>query len=214
MPIQKKNKSRLSNLRSMLKTPRGRLITTFIAFAVVGGGIFVFKSFAAPLAGPWPYNLTIGNFESNGSTRMAACNSNPVYDSQFKTNVFSLYCPVYVKSPVSNSSGYTVSAQTTGASLPASFGGKDYRFCAYIKGQAPLVTVRITAYPAGKDYPSATTYRSNPINNFNSASYGYFCSAKFTMSYINTDFRGIVEAKSSTTSIAWVNVGGMVLEQL
>lgn len=50
MPVQKKKQSRFARLGAKLKTPKGRLVATFLVFAVIGGGIFVYRSFAASFA--------------------------------------------------------------------------------------------------------------------------------------------------------------------
>lgn len=46
MPYQKKKISKLTKIKAALQQPKGRLIATFLIFAIIGGGVFVYQSFA------------------------------------------------------------------------------------------------------------------------------------------------------------------------
>lgn len=198
MPIKKKKQSRMSLIGRIIKTPKGRLLATILIFAVIGGGILVYKSFAATPSRTWSYSLASGNLYGNG---MAGCTNKKITDAQFKVDVLMLVCPTNY---------YSTSAYTDGAWLPASYGGKKFRFCAYVKGKAPELNIWTTLKP---NYQKSNDIIRS-ISNFSSNGYGYFCTSTLTMPKVYTNFEGRVEARSNSSTAAWVNVGGIVLEML
>lgn len=191
MPIKKKKQSRFARLGARLKTPKGRLVATVLVFAVVGGGIFVYKSFAATAA--WGYQVSYGNLYGSASID---CSQSTSYDSQFKTNVLSLFCKQNAIGPNG------ASARTRGSWLPKSYVGSQLRFCAYIKGTGQNIEVRSTVPGQGMKIGFYIV---------NSSSYGYYCSPYATLK-AEGGLDGEVLIRPSS-KVNWINVGGIVLEK-
>lgn len=203
MPIQKKKQSRLSSLGAKLKTPKGRLVATFLVFAVIGGGIFVYKSFAATIA--WPYdtankNLTVA---SKGT-----CKQSTVWDASFKQDVFVIGCNNNSGSPAYNNA----SVRTSGAYLPAGYNGK-YRICAWVKGVGH-VQFLITAVNQNTSYDSY--YRDGSNSVFNNSTFQYLCPTQdsaWLPVYKATAIEGSAAVYPGTGINNLVTVGRVVLEK-
>lgn len=193
MPIQKKKQSWLARLGARIRTPKGRLIATVLVFAAIGGGILVYRSFAARHV--WGYTIAQGNLQIPPYNN-SGCKSSKTYDSQFNANVFVLYCDKSV-------TGATARASMVGAYLPAGYQNISYRVCAYLKGKGEVIV-------AGNPWDGGTpNYRS--LNVINSTNYGYYCSPPFTKKKVG-DLTGYVETNPNVQN--FISVGGMTLEML
>lgn len=158
MPIQKKKQSRFTKLGARLKTPKGRLVATVLMFAVIGGGIFVYKSFAATGATfTWNYTINSGTAE----TRADGLNCKGYNPQEAQKNNMKIHEFICAR-------GGNGVAQILGSYLPANYANRNYRICAYVKGSG-----KFTTQIYYKDIPGTIKGTSY---NINTGSYGYYCS--------------------------------------
>ncbi|MEI6480704.1 MAG: hypothetical protein WCO19_00175 [Candidatus Saccharibacteria bacterium] len=204
MPIQKKKQSLFSKLGAKLRTPKGRLIATILIFGAIGGGILVYRSFAAtPPSQTWNYTIDAGNVEygSPGTINGPVCPVSTFSEPQ-KSNmkVANLTCAANTASLPAKS---VQVAFTKGTYLPASYTNSNIRICAYIKGIAANGSVNVAIF-------TASGYQ-NSLWNLYRGDYGYYCSPYVRLtkaSYIS----GHVELYSSANP-ANIAVGTIVLEK-
>lgn len=195
MPKNTKNTKKTKSSSSLfskisLKSRKGKMLLLTLVMVAVGAGIII-RSFAATQA--WGYNLAAGNLVNQ---HQGGCNSTTTYDSQFKANIISLYCPKAIV-------GGGAYAHTRGSYLPGSYTGSNVRFCSYVKGTGTVeILTSLTSF-AGQYKTSRFTV--------NSSNYGYYCT-----SYIRIPAATYLQGSTTVLpngNVQWVNVGGMVLEK-
>lgn len=202
MPVQKKKQSIISKLGSKLKTPKGRLVATLLIFAVIGGGIFVYRSFAATFYA-WPYGRGFYPYSTNSSNR-TVCPINEVNDKDSFGNtipVISLACST------SNSQVYYAHVVSEGAAVVAdsnAINGKshNYRACVDFKGTGS-VTVR---FEAGDATTSTNTY-------FTNHQYGnLFCTTRSP--FVSSARPMTARVHISSVTNTWINVRNVQLQRV
>lgn len=154
MPAKKKKQSLISRLN--LKSPKGRLIVTLIAFAAIGGGVMVYKSFAYAFSNTWIYNFSSNTLEHTQVTN-SICQASAVEDpSKNNTKVGMITC---------NGHGAGGVIRAKGAYLDTSWtAGKKYLVCATVKGSADFMSISLSSDAFGyrasinKDYFGSSTY--------------------------------------------------------
>ena len=196
--IKKKNLLSRINFRSR----KIQLLTTVLVFAVIGGGILIYKSFAA--SATWSYSIANGASVVTGST---TCSNQTVYNDSTKNNT-----PVWAITQKNNCGGGQPWVQTGGPNAPyigPTIVNNWYRFCAWVRGGTANVpfTIRFDAYPSVTN----SAYSSVAYNALSTTAYNYYCSGWL---YINspTAPRGEVIMTMNSTKRAWY-VSTLVLEQ-
>ena len=204
MPIQKKKQSLFSKLGAKLRTPKGRLVATILIFGAIGGGILVYRSFAAtPPSQTWNYTLGAGNVSlgSTGIINGPSCAA-PTFSEPQKSNmkVANLTCAANTASLPAKSN--TI-AFIKGAYLPASYINSNIRICAYIKGIAANGSVNVPIFTASGN--------QNSVWNLSRGDYGYYCSPYVRLTKAS-NISGGVQLFSSANP-ANIAVGTIVLEK-
>lgn len=194
MPTQKKKQSRFARLGAKLRTPKGRLAATVLVFAAIGGGIFVYKSFAATAS--WSYTVGNGLLVQTGAAG-AGCGQRHVWDPQINSYAYQMNC---------NKGGGTVGAKTYGATLSGSpWLNSNYRFCAYVKGVGQF------AISARDITGNGLMTTSSPAVN-NTSNYSYVCTAWYRKT-VSGWMEGRVNVSGNLGGGAFINVGAIVIER-
>ncbi|MEI6480705.1 MAG: hypothetical protein WCO19_00180 [Candidatus Saccharibacteria bacterium] len=202
MPIKKKKQSLFSKLGAKLRTPKGRLVATFLIFGAIGGGVLVYKSFAAtPPSQTWNYTLGAGNAELQ-LYPASKCTSNKVADPK-KNNmlVANISCPA-------NDPGLSV-VRTIGAYLPASYIGSNIRACAYIQGLIGHAVIQFQVMDQGT---LGDSFRYSYVDKVNSSTYGYYCTP-YTYLKVASRIQLSVNVGGYGGRPSFLNVGTIVLEK-
>ena len=177
-----------------LNNPKNRIIATVVVFAIVGGGIFVFKSFAATAS--WVYNRSNNNLGAVDQGPGAPCRATVATDSGGKN-------PISVVNLACSRDGQAAIATTQGSYLSGTLIKKSYRICVTAK-----VAGQITATLSGQ----AVTGTSSTQATFTpgSGSYTYNC----TLAVIPWRDGPVVGTASATKAGTFINVSAITLEQL
>lgn len=184
-----KSRKGLFGRRFNLQSRKVQFVVFILIVAVLGGGYYTYKSFAAS----WTYSLSNNNLAAtpNGS----ACQAVP-YNEPAKGNarVWSITCQPTSALPSSN-----VEVKTVGSYLPSGYSG-NYRFCAYVKGRG-----KFELYMAGAQKTS--------FYEINYPDYKYVCTQT---QYFSTPraMDGRVVMQTGATQGGWINVGSIVLEKI
>lgn len=185
MPAQKKKQSRFSKMSSLLNTTTGRLVATILVFAVVGGGIFVFKSFAATSS--WTYTIDTGTMEAS-STNTAKCKVSKVRD------------PSFYNSTIANMSCSSDGEATAYARNVVGAANRSYQACAWVKGSGKIV-VSLNGL--------ATTGVVNKLYDVSSSGYKKYCSGFKLLNNMNQSMNAVVYVGKKGT---FVNIGAIIVE--
>lgn len=193
MPAKKKKHSLLVRLGQKLKTPKGRLIAIMLVFAVIGGGIFVYKSFAATAS--WTYTLDNGYMVANGSS--GGCKTVKVRD------------PSFYNSTVANMTCSSTGSSTISTRGAAGADNQTYRVCAWAKGVGRLWFHL---------YTPDTTDRTQQVYSVKTVSsldrYTYYCSDWTTVrGYYGGQVVGLTTHVSVGDKGTFLNVGALVIDK-
>lgn len=203
-PVPKRTTSSSSKKQGFLKRSfnlKSRKVQFFIVIlivAVLGGGYYTYKSFAAVQS--WSYTISQGNLALDTAGSSNRCKG-WIYNEPAKNNkpVWSLSCPKY-----DGKGAYPIAAVMKGAYLPNSSYRGYYRSCAYIKGRG---TIRM--------YMSAPAVSNTKYHNVNASNYQYYCTDTLVL---NPPYAIYADVGLSTSSQnpdgGWINVGSMVLERV
>lgn len=196
-----------------LRSRKVQFMVFILIVAILGGGYYTYKSFAASQS--WPYTIASHNLIA---APKGSCQTSYYEEPQKnKMLVWSIACPA-------DRAGNSAQVNTLYSALPAGWGGT-YRFCAYVKGVASSLSVAYSyGYPTtdfvvssgAPDLNSFSTIGTNktPYKNFNSSSYQYLCSPTFVLNNnMNYRMRGTVTT-SGDLGKSWINVASITLEKL
>ena len=149
MPIQKKKQSRLSILGQKLKTPKGRLVATMLTFAIIGGGIFVYRSFAAtPFVANWAYGKEFYpiNLAQNNPCATKDNEDRDAFGNRIQ--ITTLSCPTVTHSTASSTAAYlwAKNANVVADRNAVNTINKPYRTCVDARGTGRIkVSISIGA---------------------------------------------------------------------
>ena len=192
MPFQIKKQSIFSKLGAGLRTPKGRLVATVLVFGAIGGGILVYKSFAAtPPSYQWNYTVDAGNVGTS-STGGTCTYRNLPEPAKNRMNVVNQVCS-------SNIWGDFVATYIKGSYLPTNYTKRNYRICAYVKGVS-------TKFEVGIGVSGKWSRVNHKIYDGN---YGYYCSNYI---YLTAASSISGEVYSNGASPSNITVGTIVLE--
>ncbi len=199
MPATKNTKAQRGGILSKvnLQTPKGRLIVTVLAFAIVGGGVLVYRSFAATAR--WTYTAATNTIIIGETPTASPCKTNKVElgDQKNPNPGFNLTC-------TATTSGANVAYIAPKATaIDASLLYKDYRMCAVVSGKGSL-SVSLSDQTGRKTTQKVTS----PAGGF--AGGTNVCTYQMGMYKVGTLF-GRAEISDAGTS---VNVSSMYLEEV
>ncbi|MCX6727313.1 MAG: hypothetical protein NTX11_00675 [Candidatus Saccharibacteria bacterium] len=187
------SKIKFSNQSISLNSTKGRVIVTVLAFVVIGGGLMVYRSFAATAS--WTFNAASKTLTAGVSPSTSPCKTQQVElgDSKNPNPGFYMTC----------------TADTVGANMATvipqnvvfdtSHLYKDYRLCANVKapvgGQAKI-EMFLPGYPTGA---GAGASYDGPV----STTFADICTPKIAAVKVGAvSGRLIVKAKGVTLTVA------------
>ncbi len=191
----KQKPSLLSKLQ--LNTFKGRMIAIVTVFALLGGGIMVYKSFAYSFSNQWTYNLVSNNLKLEANSSI--CTARDVVDpSKNSQRVASLSC--------NGGYGGAAGATTVGAYLDVTqSSGKNYVLCATVKGTAKEFILE-------SNNQSFAFGNAKSVSNLNYSSYTEICSDKATALVKTGDL--LISAKVYGSGVASVlNITNIKLKE-
>lgn len=185
---KKKNKSFLSKIN--FKSPKTRGLLIILLFAVIGGGVMVFRSFAATnVIESWSYNASNNLLAPSA---VGGCSAQKVTEtSKSGAAVYNLACSN------NNVSGMTFAAVSTiGAA-----GAKDnyYRACAMIKGGGKALVI----LEGSKS--SSSGFDAYPVGN----GYTYYCDGTVKLSATQALTAKVQIDKGSLVNVSFITIEHM-----
>lgn len=208
MPVTKNTKTSKSGLLSRinLSTPKGRLIVTVLAFAIVGGGIVVYRSFAA--VATWTYTAGTNTVIAGEVPTASPCKVTriDIGDAKNPNAAFNLKCNAPgVADAATNNAAYILPKATP---VDATMISKNFELCATARGKGDL---RLNIIFANSKSGAHTS--TNRTTSVNSSSFTTYCSYSLNPYYTNTDtfLQGRV---SSGTSGGSVDVSNIIIREV
>jgi hypothetical protein len=124
----KSNKTKsLKSKRYNLSDAKTRMFIIILSFAIIGGGVLVYRSFAATPS--WTYNIANKNLIGSNGTTGSSCKATNVVDASKNNNTV-------IKLTCTNTETAQAASKATivGASITSTMLNKYYHLCTYIKG--------------------------------------------------------------------------------
>ncbi len=181
--------------RVNFRSRKTQFFLTALIFAVVGGGWLVYKSFAATQNA---FTYVVHNGGLTNAVIAKGCKTAKPYDSAWKFNVVSLYCP---------KTGSFVGGSGADAVMKTAYlvDNREWRACAWVKGKATQVEVRLAIYSRGSSVGEVDP-AAFKLNNTNS--YEYHCTGSRRLAGYDLYGRTVLPEGYG----GFVNVAAMVLE--
>ena len=201
MPAPKKTNKNNALKKLDLNTPKGRLIVSVLAFAIIGGGIIVYKSFAA--VATWTYTAAANTIAIGETPTASPCKTTKIElgDQKNPNPGFNLKC-----SAPGVADSYTPNAafiMPKATPIDSTMVGKNFQICATARGKGELNLWLLSSFLPGQ-IGSSATQRST----INSSSFATYCTGTLAVSYsnANTMFLGRVAAGAAGSSIDVSNI--------
>ncbi len=180
-----------------LKNRKVQFFVVILIVAILGGGYFTFKSFAATTQS-WVYDINKGNLTMNVSPLNECSYSKYNEPTKNGKTVWSMACP-----NISTTSTTAISADTALLPLIGRNYSGNYRACAFIKGGGKGIQVYVRGGSQGRSaFPMVSTN-----------GYGYYCSPKIFIKSPAT-VSGGVQLSSGAQAGGWITVSSVVIERL
>lgn len=200
MPAPKKTNKSNALKKLDLNTPKGRLIVSVLAFAIIGGGIIVYKSFAA--VATWTYTAAANTIAIGETPTASPCKTTKIElgDQKNPNPGFNLKCsaPGVADASTPNAAFIMPKATPVDATMVT---GKTYEVCATARGKGDARISIIFADAKGVALTSATR-----TANINSPSFTTYCSYSIFPYYTNTNLLGRVSTGTAGGSIDVSNI--------
>lgn len=191
MPVKKKKKQQGILSKINFKSTKARGLLILISFAVIGGGVMVFRSFAATtVLESWTYDRSNNKL---AAVAIQNCAATPIPEAS-KNNkpIFNLGCPA-------GSTGFA-RAESQG-----SFGvaGNYYRACAMIKGggKALVILEGNVASPGFDAYPKPNGYT-------------YFCDGTVKMRSTSAISARVQIGAGSAVNVSYITIERMAAPEV
>lgn len=205
-----KNSKRTSLLKSKfnLQSRKVQFFVVILIIAVIGGGYFTYKSFAAT-GRRWVYDIQNGGLAPSQTDPVRPPCSASHYVEPAKNNklVWTLACP----QPQGRDADYGLKLVTSDGRLNQN--NNSYRYCAYIKGYATklmVIGMGDIVNAEGTNFAYSTFER---FNRQGSTDYKYICSPYFKLAKPLSVFQGVVYLMGTRDGGGWINVSSITLEE-
>lgn len=176
-----------------LNSNRGRFIATILIVAIIGGGLFVYRSFASTTA-TWTYTVANTQLKEASGANNSPCKATVVNEpSKNNTKVINLAC---------STDGAGATAQTVGASITSALVNRPYRMCAVIKGSGTV--------GASFTVPGLKSNTQTTLTFYPKADYSQHCTAPIDAQRVGP-VTAVVSATKRGTN---VRVSSISIEQL
>lgn len=121
----------IKSKRYNLSDSKTRMFIIMLSFAIIGGGVFVYRSFAATPS--WTYTVSTKNLVGSNGPVGSTCKATNVVDStKNNSTVIKLTCGSTM------STAQASRASIVGAAITTEMVGKYYHLCTVIKGSGTL----------------------------------------------------------------------------
>lgn len=178
-----------------INSPKGRFIAFMLAFAAIGGGLLVYKSFAA--LPTWTFSVANKNIIASSKPDDQSCKATVATDTGSKNplQVVNLAC-------TTTSTGYA-QASIPGFNIDSTNAGKPYRLCADVKGNGTAELMFV-----GGSLPTSQTVTQAVAPNPNT--YTKICTPVIWVNQTEI-VQGSVKTSTKST---FMNVSSFTLEQM
>jgi len=193
-PVKKRSKSKTpTKPKFLMGGSRRRFVVIILIIAIIGGGLAVYKSFAATPS--WTYNVASNNMIGTSGASNSPCKATKVTDAAKNSNtVINLTC---------GGNGAPATASAVGASIAPTMIGQPFRLCAMMSGSGNInLNLSIPGTLSQQSVSTAATV---------SGGYAYTCTAKTLTAQKTGPITATVSASRLNTN---VRVASMTIEQM